>query len=113
MVKKSIIGKRIIFRPIQIIFKHRGFVHSLLACLIFSLLIALLSKWAGFGFFVGYLSHLIFDMMTPSGVRFFWPLKFRIKGVVKSGGIGEQVIFVLLLLGNIFVVGKMLFNIFF
>jgi len=50
---------------------------------------------------VGYVSHLFLDCLTRGGVRLFWPLKFKVKGFVKSGGIVEQVIFVLLLLGDI------------
>ena len=108
--KTSKFGKKWFFRPIQWISKHRGFFHSLVACLLISVLIAALNKWVGFGFFVGYVSHLFLDCWTKSGIQLFWPLKFKIKGFVKSGGVTEDVIFVLLLLGNILVVGKLLFD---
>lgn len=108
--KNSKVGKFFFFRPIQFFFRHRGFFHSILACLIFSLAIAFFSKWAGFGFFVGYFSHLILDSFTYSGVRLFWPFKFKIKGKIKSGGIIEQVFFVLFLLANVFIVGVLLLN---
>ena len=53
---------------------------------------------------------LFLDCFTKSGVALFWPFRYKIKGFVKSGGIIEDVVFVLLLLGNIFVVGKVLFG---
>lgn len=108
--KGSKFGNHWYFRPLQWITKHRGFVHSLIAGLIFSLMIGLINLWGGFGFFIGYISHLFLDCFTKSGVKLFWPFKFKIKGFVRSGGMVEDVIFVLLLLGNIFVVGKLFFN---
>jgi len=108
--KSSKFGNHWYFRPLQWITKHRGFLHSLIAGLIFSLVIMSINLWAGFGFFVGYISHLFLDCFTKSGVRLFWPFKFKIKGFVRSGGIIEDVVFVLLLLGNIFIVGRLFFG---
>ena len=112
-IKSSKIGKKWFFCPLQWLTRHRGVVHSLLATILLSGLVGSFNLWAGFGFFVGYVSHLLMDCFTKAGVRLFWPLKFKIKGFIKSGGVIEDVIFVLLLLGNIFIVGKMAFNIFF
>jgi inner membrane protein len=95
----SKIGRRLWF--LSWIFKHRGVVHSLLVCLVLSLIVGGFSLWAGFGFFVGYASHLILDCFTKMGVVLFWPLKFRVRGFVRSGSWVEDVIFVLLLFGNI------------
>lgn len=108
--KNSKFGNHWYFRPIQWFVKHRGFLHSLIAGLIFSLVIGVVNLWAGFGFFVGYVSHLFLDCFTKSGVRLFWPFKFKIKGFIRSGGMIEDVVFVLLLLGNIFIVGKLFFG---
>lgn len=75
---------RIISLPISKLCGHRGFTHSLLAWLL--LLIScyqwLPTHWGLSGdllqaFLLGYLSHLIADMLTPSGVPFFWPLPHR------------------------------------
>lgn len=91
------------------IFKHRGFFHSLVGCFLISLLVAAINRWAGFGFFVGYLSHLVIDCFTRAGVRLFWPSQFRVRGFVKSGGWVEDVLFVFLLVLNIgFLVYKFL-----
>jgi inner membrane protein len=96
---RSRIGKRLWF--LSWIFKHRGVIHSLLACLILSLIVGIFSLWASFGFFVGYVSHLALDALTPRGVALFWPLKFRVRGFIRSGSWVEDVIFVLLLFLNI------------
>ena len=109
-IKNSNAGNHWYLRPFQWLTKHRGFLHSLIVGLLLSLIIASISQWAGFGFFVGYISHLLLDCLTKSGVKLFWPFGWKIKGFVRSGGIVEQVIFVLLLLGNIFIVGKIAFG---
>jgi inner membrane protein len=99
---QSKIGHRWYLRPIQWLTTHRGIVHSLFFGLILSLLIAGLNNWAGFGFFVGYLSHLFLDFLTRSGVAFLWPLSSKKFGLwIKSGGVIEEIIFVLFLLGDV------------
>lgn len=96
-VKNSRFGNRWYFRPLQWMTKHRGVIHSLVAGLFLSLIVGVFSLWAGFGFGVGYVSHLLMDCFTLAGVRLFWPLKFRLRGFVKSGGWVEDVIFVFVL----------------
>ena len=108
-VGRSWVGNHWYFRPLQWMTKHRGVLHSLFAGLVLSLVIGIISLWGGFGFFVGYVSHLFLDCLTKSGVRLFWTFSWRVKGFVRSGGIVEDIVFVLLLLGNIFVVGKFFF----
>lgn len=79
------------------IFRHRGVLHSLMVCLGLSLVVGVFSLWLGFGFFVGYSSHLILDCLTLRGVALFWPLGWRCRGFVRSGGLVEDVLFVVLL----------------
>jgi inner membrane protein len=107
-VGSSKVGNRWYFRPLQWITKHRGALHGLFFALLLSLIVGSINLWAGFGFFVGYIAHLFLDCFTKGGVGLFWPFRFKIKGFVRSGGIVEDVVFVLLLLGDIFVVGKIL-----
>lgn len=109
-IRSSTAGNRWYLRPLQWFTRHRGMLHSLIVGLLLSLIIASVSQWAGFGFFVGYMSHLLLDCFTKSGIALFWPFSWKIKGFVRSGGIVEQVVFVLLLLGNIFIVGKIAFG---
>lgn len=83
---KSFLGQRLkwISKPIARAFGHRGFTHSLLA--VFALLATFYLKvpesWfipadALQGMVLGYLSHILADMLTPAGVpRFTMPLAF-------------------------------------
>ena len=100
-IGNSKFGNHWFFRPLQWVTKHRGVLHSVFVGLLLSLILGSVSLWAGFGFFVGYVSHLFLDCFTRSGVRLFWPLSWKIRGFVKSGGIVEQVVFVVLLLGDV------------
>ena len=99
-IKNSKVGRRWYFRPFQFFIKHRGMVHSLIFGLFVSVLIAAVSQWAGFGFFAGYMSHLFLDFLTCSGVMFFWPWKKKFGLGIKTGGIIEEIFFVLVLLAN-------------
>jgi len=109
-IRNSKFGNHWYFRPLQWVTRHRGVLHSLVVCVFLSLVIGGFSLWAGFGFFGGYVSHLFLDCLTVSGVRLFWPFDWKVKGFVRSGGIFEEVIFVLLLLGDVFIIGKVIFG---
>lgn len=76
-------------------FSHRGFFHSIFAAvLVFAGLWHLLGFIYGFGLFVGYLSHLLSDALTVSGVNFLHPVAtFRIRGPVQTGTLVETLIF--------------------
>lgn len=80
---------------INIIFGHRGFLHSLLAAgLIYLLTLKLLPAYALYCL-AGYLSHLLLDCLTPSGVPLLWPIPFRFRiPVIKTGSILETALFV-------------------
>ena len=95
----SRIGRRFWF--LSWFFKHRGVLHSLVGAVILSLFVGMLSLWAGFGFFVGYVSHLFLDGFTNRGIGLFWPFRFRAKGFVRSGSWVEDVVFVLILFADI------------
>jgi membrane-bound metal-dependent hydrolase YbcI (DUF457 family) len=97
-LKNSKVGKNLFFRPFQFFIKHRGMVHSLIFGIIIGVLIASVNQWAGFGFFAGFMSHLFLDFLTASGIEFFWPWKKKIGLGIKTGGIIEEIFFVLVLL---------------
>lgn len=85
--------------PIRIIFGHRGVFHSLLAAgLLFLAAKAMVPGYALY-IFLGYLSHLILDALTPQGVKFLWPIpySFRIP-LVPTGSILEGAFFLLLVI---------------
>lgn len=72
--------------PISKLFGHRGFTHSVLAIIIFSIFLHLC-----FSFYnllpidivqimiISYISHIMADMLTPFGVPLFWPILFRFR----------------------------------
>ncbi|MFA5061073.1 MAG: metal-dependent hydrolase [Candidatus Pacearchaeota archaeon] len=100
-IKNSKVGRHWFLRPFQFFTKHRGMVHSLVFGILISLFIAWIGQWAGFGFFAGYFSHLFLDSLTRSGVALFWPLSSKRFGFgIKSGGILEEIVFVLILLAD-------------
>lgn len=83
--------------PINIIFGHRGFLHSLLAAgILYSLALKLLPEYALYCL-AGYLSHLALDCFTPSGVPLLWPVPFRFRiPVIRTGSVFETALFVLI-----------------
>ncbi|MBS3087865.1 metal-dependent hydrolase [Candidatus Pacearchaeota archaeon] len=103
----SWIGKKVWF--LSWVFRHRGMLHSLVGCLVLSTIVAGFNRWAGFGFFVGYLSHLIIDCFTLTGLKLFWPFEFRVCGFIRSGSWVEDVVFVFVLAVDVWLVFNSLF----
>ena len=73
----SVVGKRLwlVAMPVAMIFGHRGITHSLIAVVVMSAAIAWqigAQPWV-VALAIGYLTHLIGDWLTPSGVPFLWP----------------------------------------
>lgn len=89
--------------PLKYIFSglgHRGATHSLVGAFIALVVIILLSRSNifSYGIFIGYLSHLFIDTLTPSGVNWFWPKKHRCKlATISTNSPGEYGIAVSLL----------------
>lgn len=106
----SWIGRRLlpISVPMSAVFGHRGITHSLLAVIGFAFVIALYSNLAGgliFAFSVGYLSHLLGDLISNSGIPAFWPIKRRVSfHIINTGGISEMIF----MAGFVFCVGYIL-----
>jgi len=98
---KSKIGKKV--KPlsflINIFLGHRGIFHSVFLLILISLLIMLASYEITIAFFVGYLSHLILDSLTPEGVMFFYPFsKKKTKGFIRTGSLWENIFFFILII---------------
>ncbi|XOU94147.1 MAG: metal-dependent hydrolase [Candidatus Kerfeldbacteria bacterium] len=110
-------GTKIWFKPflpiafvISSIFRHRGVMHSLLILILLSvgLMSAIPNTYSVITLVImlGYVSHLVLDALTKSGIEFFWPIKKRLgllpKALrVKTGGIVDTL---LLLVGSVGVV---------
>ena len=54
---------------------HRGFSHSLLAMLIFTISIWLIFPAAAMPFAVSFATHIVLDLMNKKPVRIFYPMK--------------------------------------
>jgi len=91
-------GKRLIFRPLQWIVKHRGVIHSFTTGVVISIILAIFWPVAALGFFLGYSVHLITDSFTKEGIQPFWPLKMRSRGFIRSGGKVEDSLFLSLVI---------------
>jgi len=98
---KSKLGKKIkpISFLINIFLGHRGIFHSPFFLILTSMLIAIINQEIASAFFIGYLSHLILDSLTPEGVMFLYPFsKKRTKGSIRTGSLFENIFFILLLI---------------
>jgi inner membrane protein len=98
---KSKIGKKI--KPVSFLINfflgHRGIFHSVFLPLLISLLILLINYELTIAFFIGYLSHLVLDSLTPGGIMLFYPFsKKRLKGFIRTGSLVENILFILLLI---------------
>lgn len=96
----SKIGRNGFSKTFSAFFKHRGVVHSIFFMALIYFFLLGIWRIAALPFLIGYSTHLFLDLLTPRGLRLFWPFKFRIKGFVKSGGLFEIFIFVILLVLN-------------
>ena len=97
---KSKIGRKIkpISFLINLFFRHRGIFHSPFLLILISLIITLINPEIAAAFFIGYLSHLVLDSLTPLGIMFFYPFsKKRTKGFIRTGSLFENILFILLL----------------
>ena len=86
-------------KPLKWFVKHRGPTHSLLALVLFALIVLLItSNWYyTLAFATGYFFHLLMDSLTLSGVPMFWPSKKRIKGKIKTTGMVDVAVLGVLL----------------
>ncbi len=87
---KSFIGRNFFFISYFIyrIFGHRKFIHSILFFFLFYFFIFKYNKifilntkfiYIKYSFFIGYLSHIIIDMLTIKGVKLFWPININFR----------------------------------
>lgn len=78
--RQSYMGRALPFLsgPLEYRFGHRTLTHSLLAqAIVGALAWALLPFGYFLALFAGWVSHTVADMMTPSGVAWFWPARGR------------------------------------
>jgi inner membrane protein len=81
---------------------HRKIFHNVWFLVILLFVISrltLFNRLAAIVFSIGFLSHLIADSLTHRGIMPFWPLKKpKFNGPVKTGGFGEYLIILVMLI---------------
>lgn len=89
----GILGKWVAFFS-----KHRGVYHSLFLAVVLLSGLGYFWRWDyGLAFFIGYLAHLLGDGITIQGVQLFYPFSdWKIKGPIKTGGVLEMVLFLVM-----------------
>lgn len=77
--------------PLSLLLGHRGLTHSALAVLACAVLLTIMGTgWLAAPVVVGYLSHLLADGLTPSGVPLLWPNKRRFSlNLCRTGSLTE------------------------
>lgn len=90
---------------VQLIFGHRGIFHTiLLPMALYMGLNLLLPMYSAYylPLLVGYISHLLLDVLTPEGTPLLWPLPKHISiPLAQTGGIIEKAIFLGLTVASI------------
>lgn len=92
---KAIINKIILpLRIIPMFVSHRGITHSLVAALVLLVAWFVTDNYLLLCCMVGYVSHIVADMMTVSGVRLFAPFSKRTirLGRIRTGKDSERVL---------------------
>jgi membrane-bound metal-dependent hydrolase YbcI (DUF457 family) len=108
----SKIGHYKIFRIFNAFTKHRGMIHSFTFLFFISILIFIFFKEILLAFVLGYSLHLILDAFTISGIMPLYPLKFRLRGKIKTGRLIENFIFVLFILIDLLLIFNKISSIF-
>jgi|TARA_Y100000310_G_scaffold186143_2_gene186224 inner membrane protein len=93
---KSKFGRKLGFLSeiLNFIFRHRGIFHSVFLGGVISYFLWAFNASLGYGFFIGFLSHLIADGFTLQGINFIYPFKqLRLSGFVRTGGKLESIIY--------------------
>ncbi len=108
----SYLGRKPIFKPIQMATMHRGIIHSYTICILLSIAIAFFYPIFALPFFLGYSFHLFADSFTSQGIRPFWPLKGMSNGIVVVGGKIEKTIFYIFVLIDSVLLGSFIYSFF-
>lgn len=108
----SAVGKHKIFRIVNFFTKHRGMFHSFSFLLAVSVILFVFFRAILLPFAFGYATHLILDALTLSGVRIFYPLKFRARGIIKTGGIIEKTLFLGFFIADLYLVSSSIYDVF-
>jgi inner membrane protein len=102
--QNSKLGKFFLFKPINFFIKHRGIMHSVTFMILIGLIFFIFFEDFLSAFLWGYSIHLLLDCLTLQGVYIFYPLKIKIRGKIKTGGLIESALIIFCLFGIFFLV---------
>lgn len=101
-------------------FKHRGFLHSLMALALLSFILLgffpNLPKEIVYASLLGYFSHLVTDALTPAGIPWLYPYEDWRPSLlpdflcIRTGSFAETIFFVGLLVGYAIFLEQAVFN---
>jgi inner membrane protein len=91
---------------------HRTFTHSLLASLLYTLCILPITIPGSIYFFIGYISHLLADSLTKTGIPFFYPFDESNYGmrVMRVNRLAEKIIFAVGILLCLYLAGRLVIS---
>jgi len=113
--KNSWINNRLkISKVLPYFTEHRGVMHSLI--LGFGMLAfvwIVFDKIYAVPLFIGFVSHILIDGLTPSGVNFLHPLgELHLRGFIDTGSWKESIIFLLILIFSILQINRLYIGLF-
>lgn len=103
-IKSKISGKfKVLAWIISFFIGHRGLLHSIWMPILIYLLLFMVRMDIAIAASFGYLSHIVLDCFNVSGVKLLWPLQKKLKGFIPSGGLAENLIFLGLVVLDVYV----------
>ncbi|MDT3960157.1 metal-dependent hydrolase [Staphylococcus kloosii] len=109
---QSKIGRkiRVLSFFIRLLFGHRTFTHSILFIVIigFALYVIQTPQYYFITIITGLISHVILDMLTPKGVKLFYPIPLTVKLPItfKTGGLVDLSLASALIIGSLYTLFK-------
>jgi len=79
---------------INLLLGHRGIVHSLWVPIALYLALFWIRMDVAIAASLGYVSHLVMDCCTVSGLKLFWPFPKKVKGFITTGSLAEHALFI-------------------
>lgn len=91
---------------------HRTFTHSLLTSFLYTLCILPVTIPGSIYFFIGYLSHLLADSLTKTGIPFFYPFDESNYGmrIMRVNKLAEKIIFAAGILICLYLAAKLIIS---
>ena len=113
---QSRIGRRfkVLSFFVRILFGHRTFTHSLLFISIIGILLYIIQtpEYYLVSIILGLLSHVILDILTPKGVKLFYPLPLNVVSPLhfKTGGLVDLSLATAFSFGTVYTLFQPFFN---